>query len=80
MTVTVLLCFLSMVFNYIHKKLLTSCYVPSTVLGAQDTGHAKSLSRVRLFETLWTVARQAPLSMGLFRQEYWSELPYVINL
>ena len=25
--------------------------------------------------TLWTVARQAPLSMGFPRQEYWSELP-----
>ena len=25
--------------------------------------------------TLWTVARQAPLSMGLFRQEYWGGLP-----
>ena len=25
--------------------------------------------------TLWTVARQAPLFMGFFRQEYWSELP-----
>ena len=25
--------------------------------------------------TLWTVARQAPLSMGFFRQEYWSGLP-----
>ena len=24
---------------------------------------------------LWTVARQAPLSMGFSRQEYWSELP-----
>ena len=32
----------------------------------------KSLSRVRLFTTLWTVARQAPLSMGFSRQEYWS--------
>ena len=29
-------------------------------------------SRVRLFVTLQTVARQAPLSMGLSRQEYWS--------
>ena len=29
-------------------------------------------SHVRLFATLWTVAHQAPLSMGLFRQEYWS--------
>ena len=25
---------------------------------------------------LWTVARQAPLSMGFFRQEYWSRLPF----
>ena len=34
----------------------------------------KSLSRVQLFETPWTVAHQAPLSMGFFRQEYWSGL------
>ena len=26
--------------------------------------------------TLWTVANQAPLSMGLPRQEYWSRLPF----
>ena len=32
--------------------------------------------RVRLFATLWTVAHQAPLSMGLPRQESWSGLPY----
>ena len=31
---------------------------------------------VRLFVTLWTVARQATLSMGFSRQEYWSGLPY----
>ena len=31
-------------------------------------------SCVRLFATLWTVACQAPLSMGFFRQEYWSGL------
>ena len=30
----------------------------------------KSLSRVRLFATPWTVAHQAPLSMGFSRQEY----------
>ena len=29
----------------------------------------------QLFATLWTVACQAPLSMGLPRQEYWSGLP-----
>ena len=32
-------------------------------------------SRVRLFVTPWTVACQAPLSMGFSRQEYWSGLP-----
>ena len=32
-------------------------------------------SHVRLFVILWTVAWQAPLSMGPSRQEYWSELP-----
>ena len=34
------------------------------------------LSHVRLFVTPWTVARQAPLSMGFLRQEYWSGLPF----
>ena len=36
----------------------------------------KSLSRVRLFVTPWTVAYQAPPSMGFSRQEYWSGLPF----
>ena len=36
----------------------------------------KSLSRVRLVTTPWTVAFQAPLSMGFSRQEYWSGLPF----
>ena len=36
----------------------------------------KSLSRIRLFATPWTVAYQALLSMGFSRQEYWSELPF----
>ena len=35
------------------------------------------LSHVLLFVTLWTVACQAPLSMGSPRQEYWSELPFL---
>ena len=34
------------------------------------------LSCVRLFVTLWAVARQAPLSMGFPRLEYWSGLPF----
>ena len=36
----------------------------------------KSLSRVRLFATSWTVAYQVPPSMGFSRQEYWSGLPF----
>ena len=32
-------------------------------------------SRVPLCETLWTLAHQAPLSVGFSRQEYWSGLP-----
>ena len=36
----------------------------------------QSLSRVRLFATLWTVAHQPPLFMGFSRQEYWSGLPF----
>ena len=32
-------------------------------------------SHVQFFATLWTVAHQAPLSMGFSRQEYWSGLP-----
>ena len=36
----------------------------------------KSLSRVRLFVTPWTVAYQASPSMGFSRQECWSGLPF----
>ena len=36
----------------------------------------KSLSQVRLFATPWTIAHQAPPSMGFSRQEYWSGLPF----
>ena len=36
----------------------------------------KSLSHVQLFATPWTIAYQAPPSMGFFRQEYWSGLPF----
>ena len=36
----------------------------------------KLLSRVQLFVTPWTVAYQAPPSMGFSRQEYWSGLPF----
>ena len=46
---------------------------PQSSLGAFVLSH---FSRVRLFATPWTVARQAPLSMEFSRQEYWSGLPF----
>ena len=38
--------------------------------------HACMLRHVLLFVALWTIAHQAPLSMGFSRQEYWSGLPF----
>ena len=39
--------------------------------------HAKSLSHVQLFATLWTVPRQAPLSMGILQARIleWVAMP-----
>ena len=38
--------------------------------------HMCLLNHVRLFVTPWTVAHEAPLFMGFFRQEYWNDLPF----
>ena len=55
---------------------LTTCsifhYQQSEVKGSE----VKSLSRVQLFATPWTVAYQASPSMGFSRQEHWSGLPF----
>ena len=53
------------IFNYL---LDISSYIYVCVLSC--------FSHIRLFVTLWTVAHQAPLSMGFSRQEYWSGLPF----
>ena len=45
-------------------------------LNIQNWKKVKSLSRVGLFVTPWTIAHQAPLSMGFSKQEYWSGLPF----
>ena len=37
---------------------------------------AQSFSHVQLFATSWTITHQAPLSIGFFRLEYWSGLPF----
>ena len=44
---------------------------------ALDCVKVKLLSHVQLFVTPWTVACQAPPSMGFSRQEYWSGLPFL---
>ena len=51
-----------------EKKKINSSLLLSAVLN--------HFSRVQLFAMLWTVARQAFLSRGFSRQEYWSELPF----
>ena len=52
--------------------------VPTSISYAYISIHVvvQSLSRVQLFATPWMVAHQVPLSMGLFRQEYWRGLPF----
>ena len=46
------------------------------VINLSESMKVKSLSHVQLFVTLWTVAYQAPPSMGFSRQGYWSGLPF----
>ena len=49
--------------------------IPKAFTGGEEE-EVKSLSRVSLFVTPWTVAYQVPLSMGFSRQEHWSGLPF----
>ena len=45
-------------------------------IGSCDRKKVKLLSHVQLFATAWTVAYQAPLSMGFSKQVYWNGLPF----
>ena len=74
-------------------KWIKKCFIESKVICLFDGGEPflrvlcqishscvcvpSHFSRVRHFATLWTVARQAPLSIGFSRQEYWSGLPFL---
>ena len=49
-----------------HAEMI--CLLESRVLGHSVVSNS--------FVTLWTVACQAPLSMGFSRLEYWSELSF----
>ena len=64
--------------THVPQDLETCLRVFMVALQQQKQTHvcACVLSRVRLFVAPWTVAHQAPLSMGFSRQEYWSGLPF----
>ena len=63
--------------NLCMKGLNCSLVMFSAVSGVPEgISSFHSLSRVRLFATLQTVAHHAPLSMRFSRQEYWSGLPF----
>ena len=53
-----------------------SCLTALPESGSRTDCSAFMLSHVRLFVIPWSVAGQAPLSTGFFRQEYWSGLPF----
>ena len=48
----------------------------ATLMQTTGTWNRRSLSHVQLLVTPWTIAHQAPLSMGFSKQEYWSVLPF----
>ena len=59
----------------------TKCCVRVNRHVAQDKKvKVKSLSCVRLFATPWTVDHWAPQSMEFSRQEYWSGLPFQLEV
>ena len=61
--------------NYnIALQLDSRTFVTFMILYYLTIVKVKLFSHVRLFATPWTVAHQAPLSMGFSRQEYWSGL------
>ena len=59
-------------FHTAFSPLVLCCLLLVSLSSAQ----AKSLSRVRVFATPWTVAYEVPPSMEFSRQEYWSALPF----
>ena len=68
----------SLLFVYLFTRMKTSRGMEGKgeVKGEVREPKYSSLSCVQLSLTPWTTARQAPLSMGFPRQEYWSGLPF----
>ena len=68
---------ISLLFNVLSRFVITFLRSNHFLSLYSFLSEVNSLSRVRLFATLWTVARQAPLSMGFSRRECWSGLPFL---
>ena len=66
--------FFYLVFCILYS--LNTSWVYVNTCSFQCYAAVQVLSHVQLFVTLWTVAHQAPLSMGFSRQEYWSGLSF----
>ena len=52
---------------YLLHLILQAGGVPNSIGTCTTCMHARVLNRVRLFAILWTVAHQAPVSMGFFQ-------------
>ena len=66
------------IYSPLIQLYLTKLYQSANLSAVMELKErkGKSLSRVQLFATPWTVAYQASQSMGFSRQEYWSGLPF----
>ena len=69
--------FVADAYYYYYLYFMSHPFSPAgfSVTVPDCSSEVKLLNRVRLFASPWTVARQAPLSMGFLRQGYWSGLP-----
>ena len=70
---------LQMATSSLCRRIIHPLCVCVQISSCKDKSHVglncRSLSHVQLFATPWTIDHQAPLSMGLPRQEWWSGLP-----
>ena len=58
------------------SRVESTSFLTSGLTSNYQISEVKLFSHVQLFVTPWTVAYQAPPSMGFSRQEYWSGLPF----
>ena len=69
--------FMNRFYNYVLNHCFKlPCFCCCCLVTLKES-EVKSLSHVQLFAIPWTVAYQAPRSMGFSRQEYWSGFPFL---